>query len=117
MLPTPTPDWWPQHLEVVDRTVEIAEIATPLQAFLAKAAAIHFVMFSEPLIVTSGHDAVHGTGSKHYEWKAVDIRSKDLTTEQADLFAQKLVPLQSEFKVGIFDERFVGIQHWHVETA
>lgn len=117
MLPTRTPDWWPQHLEVSDRTVEVSELPADLQGFLAEAAAVHFVMFAAPLVVTSGHDSVHGTGSKHYEWKAVDIRSKDLSTEQADLFAQKLIPMQSKYKVGIFDERFVGIQHWHVETA
>ncbi len=117
MIPNPAPDWWPEHLEVADMSVEVDNLDPFIQAFLAAAAALHYSLYRLPLIVTSGHDAVHGTGSKHYIWKAVDIRSKDLTLEQQNEFAQRLVPIQAGAKVGIFDERFIGSPHWHVETA
>lgn len=117
MQPTPVPAWWPEHLEVSDSTVEVSELNPSLQAFLAAAAAQHFALFGEPLVVTSGNDGTHGAGSKHYEWKAVDLRSRDLSRAQADGFAQHLVLLQGQFQVGVFDERFIGAPHWHVETA
>ena len=117
MQPQNCPTWWPEHLDVSAETVEVSDLHENLQIFLPLAAALHFEMFSTHLTVTSGHDAVHGTGSKHYMWKAVDIRSKDLTREEADRFAVALVRLQGICSVGIFDERFIGEQHWHVECA
>jgi hypothetical protein len=56
-------------------------------------------------------------GSKHYSWRAVDIRSRDLTLLQENSFVSSLIPLQAAARVGIFDERFIGQPHWHVETA
>ena len=117
MLPNPAPDWWPEHLEVADMAVNVTGIDPFIQAFLSAAAALHWVLFQLPLVVTSARDSHHGPGSKHYVGKAADIRSKDLTVEQANEFAQKIVPLQAGAKVGIFDERFIGSPHWHVETA
>jgi hypothetical protein len=117
MIPDPAPNWWPEHLEVADKAVVVAGLDPFIEAFLAAAAALHWTLFSLPLIVTSARDSIHGTGSKHYVGKAADIRSRDLTVEQANDFAQKLVPLQAGAKVGIFDERFIGSPHWHVETA
>jgi hypothetical protein len=117
MIPDPVPNWWPEHLEVADKLVEVDNLDPCIQAFLGAAASTHWAMFAAPLFVTSGHDAVHGTGSKHYAWKAVDIRSRDLSLLDANRFAQAMVPLQATMKVGIFDERFIGSPHWHVETA
>lgn len=117
MIPVPAPAWWPEHLEVSDRTVDVEELDPALQAFLAAAAARHWTLFSLPLIVTSGNDGNHGAGSKHYEWKAVDLRTRDLTLEQQNTFSVAIVMMQAEFKVGLFDERFIGTPHWHVETA
>jgi len=117
MIPTPKPDWWPEHLEVADSSVQVADLDASLQAFLAAAAARHWTLFNLPLIVTSGHDGTHASGSKHFEWKAVDLRTRDLTLDQANTFAMAIVLMQLEFKVGLFDERFIGTQHWHVETA
>ena len=117
MIPNPAPDWWPEHLEVADMAVVVEGLDPFIQAFLAAAAALHWVMFNLPLIITSGKDSIHGVGSKHYVGKAADIRSKELSMEQANEFAQRIVPLQAGARVGIFDERFIGSPHWHVETA
>jgi hypothetical protein len=116
VIPSPTPAWWPEHLEVLDNAVEVSHLDVSLQGFLAAAAARHWSLFSLPLIVTSGNDGSHAPGSKHYEWKAVDLRSRDLLPSDQTLFAHNLVPMQEEFTVGIFDERFIGSPHWHVET-
>lgn len=117
MLPDPAPDWWPEHLEVADMAVVVEGLDPFIQAFLAAAAALHYSLYRLPLIITSAKDSIHGKGSKHYVGKAADIRSKELNVEQANEFAQHLVPLQAGAKVGIFDERFIGSPHWHVETA
>jgi len=117
MQPRTIPAWWPEHLEVADLTVDVSDLDAGLQAFLAAAAARHFTLFDLPLTVTSGNDGNHAQGSKHYEWKAVDLRSRDLSSKDQQTFAVALVMMQPEFKVGVFDERFIGTQHWHVETA
>src|SRR6266849_6824918 len=80
MQPRTIPAWWPEHLEVADLTVDVSDLDAGLQAFLAAAAARHFTLFDLPLTVTSGNDGNHAQGSKHYEWKAVDLRSRDLSS-------------------------------------
>jgi len=117
VIPEPKPAWWPLHLEVAGASVRVAELAVELQAFLAAAAAMHFSYFRSVLVVTSGNDGPHAAGSKHFLWRAVDIRSLDLTVQQQNSFVSHLIPLQEAARVGIFDERFIGQPHWHVETA
>ncbi len=117
MIPEPKPDWWPLYLEVAGPGVRVAELDVLLQAFLSAAAALHFSMFRSALIVTSGNDGTHAQNSKHYDWKAVDVRSRDLSIDQQNQFAMRLIPMQDGAKVGIFDERFIGQPHWHVEVA
>lgn len=117
MIPNPAPAWWPEHLEVADKTVVVEGLDPFIQLFLAAAAARHWTMFLKPLIVTSGKDSIHALGSKHNVGKAVDIRSRDLDQDEQDQFAVSMIELQATAKVGIFDERFIGTPHWHVETA
>jgi hypothetical protein len=117
MLPNPRPEWWPEHLEIADATVAVESIVTPLCQFLGAAADLHWQNYAKPLVVTSGNDGNHAPGSKHYIWKAVDIRSRDLDPVEGDMFARQLVPLQRLSAVGIFDERYIGQPHWHVEAA
>lgn len=115
MHPNPVPEWWIEHLEVSDVTVAPQNLAAPLRAFLRAAAALHYALFGKPLVLTSANDGNHAAHSKHYLDAAVDIRAKDLTEAEADRFAVEMVPLQRQFRVGIFDERFIGQIHWHVE--
>jgi len=117
MQPKSIPNWWPEHLEVSDTSVDVADLDAGLQVFLAAAAARHFRLFDAPLIITSGHDGTHAAGSKHYEWKAVDLRARDLSLDQQQTFGVVLVQMTPEFKIGVFDERYITGPHWHVETA
>jgi len=117
MVPEPKPEWWPEHLEIESSVVDVSQLVVPLQMFLASAAAVHYSMFRLPLIITSANDGNHAHDSKHYLWKAVDIRSRDLTSDQEDIFARSLVGMQRIPQVGIFDERYIGQPHWHVEAA
>jgi len=117
MIPNPKPAWWPEFLEVADATVDVAELHPKLIAFLQWAAGSHFQQFHRPLIVTSGNDGNHAPGSKHYFWKAVDIRSRDIPDAEQDAFAQSFPVEERTFQVGVFDERFIGKPHWHVEVA
>jgi hypothetical protein len=116
MQPTQTPSWWNKNLEVADLTVDVSRLDASLAGFLVAAAEMHEEMFAETLTITSGNDGNHAADSKHYSWKAVDIRSRDIGEADADRFASAMVSLQSVYKVGIFDERFIGAPHWHVET-
>lgn len=115
MVPTVRPEWWTDDLEISDATVDVSKLERPLQAFLIAAGALHRKLSNKPLVVTSGNDANHAQHSKHYIWKAVDIRAKDLTEAEADRFAAEMVPMLRLYRVGVFDERFIGQIHWHVE--
>ena len=117
MQPTNAPSWWNDTLEIADLTVNVSRLEPAISGFLVAAAEIHEEMFALPLTVTSGNDGNHVGNSKHGEWKAADIRSRDVSEADANRFAQALVTLQAIYKVGIFDERFIGPAHWHVETA
>jgi hypothetical protein len=117
MQPTQTPSWWTKNLEIADSTVDISRLDPSVSGFLVAASEIHEEMFAEPLTITSGNDGNHDGASKHYEWKAADIRSRDLSDADGDRFACAIISLQSVYKVGIFDERFIGVPHWHVEAA
>ena len=117
MIPTPLPDWWPEHLEVSDAYVDVSALDPRLRNFLVEATDVHWQQFSKPLVITSGNDGNHAPGSKHYSWKAVDLRSHDITPDQQNMFAVAIVMLQPKYKVGVFDERFIGKPCWHVEVA
>jgi hypothetical protein len=117
MIPNPKPAWWPNFLEVADATVDVSELDPKLIAFLQWAAGSHVTRFRRVLIITSGNDGTHAPGSKHYTWKAVDLRSHDLPDPEQDAFAESFPVAERTFKVGVFDERFIGAAHWHVETA
>jgi hypothetical protein len=117
MIPNPTPAWWPESLEVADATVNLEHLDTKLIEFLAGAAARHWGAYGKPLVVTSGNDGKHAAGSKHFSWKAVDLRSRDTSIAEQQDFAHFLSDVQQRYEVGVFDERFIGAPHWHVEVA
>jgi hypothetical protein len=117
VIPSPTPAWWPVHLEVLDQAVDVSHLVPPLTDFLVEATALYWTQYGKPLIITSGNDGNHVSGSKHYEWKAVDLRSRDLSLDEQNEFASTLIELQWKHQAGVFDERFIGPPHWHIEVA
>ena len=117
MQPANPPSWWNNTLEIADLTVNVSRLEPGLSGFLVAAAEIHEELFAEPLTITSGNDGNHVGNSKHGEWKAADIRSRNISENDANRFACAMVSLQAVYKVGIFDERFIAAPHWHVETA
>jgi hypothetical protein len=59
-------------------------VRVPQSAIIAVAFlnAAHLLQIATPLVVTSGNDSTHMTGSKHYSDQALDFRTKTLTTGQ-----------------------------------
>jgi len=117
MIPNPKPDWWPATAEVADSTVNVSGLDPKLISFLAAAASHHANAYGKPLVVTSADDGTHASGSKHYQRKAVDIRSRELSMAEQHDFARWLSDVQELYQLGVFDERFIGAPHWHVEVA
>jgi len=117
MIPNPKPDWWPATAEVADATVNVSGLNPTMIDFLAGAAAYHAGAYGKPLVVTSADDGIHASGSKHYKRMAVDIRSRELSMEEQRDFAHWLSDAQEQYGLGVFDERFIGAPHWHVEVA
>lgn len=117
MIPNPKPAWWPDGAEVEDHTVAVSHLVPPLIRFLQDAALVYAQRFAKPLVITSGNDGKHAPGSKHYAWKAVDLRSRELSMAEQQDFAHWLSDVQGSYPLGVFDERFIGPPHWHVEVA
>lgn len=59
------------------------------------------VVNSLNLVVTADKNGKHNAGSRHYEGKAVDVRTRDKSKEEIDLAILKL----REFGFWVFDER------------
>jgi len=117
MIPNPKPDWWPQTAEVADATVNVNGLDPKLIDFLSGAAVHHAGAYGLPLVITSADDGTHVHGSQHYQRKAIDIRSRDLSMAQQQDFAHFLSDVSQRYGIGVFDERFIGSPHWHVEVA
>ncbi len=107
-----------QDVVLADKTVHIEHLAGRVVAFVVRAAAIHSALFRKPLVITSGNDGVHASGSKHFTNEAVDVRSLDISPAQAMVFTMVLVDLGLEEGVAVFDERANPTKrHWHCEFA
>lgn len=63
-----------------------------------------------PIIITSGTDGKHMTGSKHYTGEAVDIRSRNMTPLQRDYFVKAL-----QERLGLDYQVIVEKDHIHCE--
>ena len=100
-----------------DNTVILTGLDAAILLFLAAAGQVHGALFHTPLIVTSGRDAKHATGSKHYEGKAVDIHVNDLEAGEVPVFHLAASYVAARCKCGIFFE-WPGLdtQHFHIET-
>jgi hypothetical protein len=108
----------PLGVERKDAAVNVASLVPELTTALAKLGRIHLDLFNKPLIVTSGNDGQHKSGSKHYVNKAVDARMVDKNQAEQGLFIAVIVHLAPVLHLMLFDERQQpGSDHIHLETA
>lgn len=89
-----------------------------LFAFLTPLGLVFLHLFDRPAVITSGRDALHAKGSKHYEGKAIDLRVKDMLPEWQSTLTLVLLVFAERYGLAVFDERFLpGQPHIHVEVA
>lgn len=117
--PTPPPAYTlPPDVQLGSPAVNLAGCDARIQQFVARLGGVHQMLFSIPLVVTSGRDAIHGNGSKHYIGKAVDIRTHDKSEAQCLTLLAVLNQVAPALGLGIFDERALGDEsHIHIELA
>jgi hypothetical protein len=103
---------------IANSAVHVERLAPNLVRFCVQAGEVHEAMFNTPLVVTSGNDGAHASGSAHYRNEAVDIRSHDISPVQQLSFLIVLLQLGQENGVAIFDERInPDKQHYHCEVS
>lgn len=84
---------------------------------LAAAANVFHTLIDGPadLVVTSGNDSRHMTGSKHYLGNALDFRTKTFTAAAKRLFKKRLAErLGGDYDLVLEDEAGPN-EHLHVE--
>lgn len=118
-IATPAPAYMvPPDVQLGSPTVNLAGCDARIQQFVARLGSVHQMLFNLPLVVTSGRDAMHGNGSKHYIGKAVDIRTHDKSEAQCLALLAVLNQVAPSLGLGIFDERALGTEaHIHIELA
>lgn len=115
---SPSPFIVPPGVALKDKSVNVTDINPVLQAFLVAAGLVHMHLFNALLTVTSGEDAMHTVGSKHYIGNAVDLRINDLPLDYQPVFILYLRVLCDRFHLALFDESNVpGAGHVHIEIA
>lgn len=111
-----TPSKLPDYIQMASPAVNYHDVVPPLRAFTEFAALLHHLIFGNPLVVTSGKDAIHSTTSLHAFGKAVDVRTKDKSPEEQLLFLMVLGFSAPANHVSVFDERALpGQEHIHLE--
>lgn len=107
-----------QGVERKDASVMLDTIDEQLKIFLRVAGLAHVVMFSKPVVVTSGRDGAHVNSSKHMQGKAVDLRISDLFPSDQPAWLAMLRVLCERMHLAVFDESFApGMGHVHVEIG
>ncbi len=102
--------------ELASPKVTVEGVKPALLAFVDYLGLVHRVVFSKPLVITSGKDALHVRGSLHYEGLAVDVRTHDLLPDEQGLLLALLAYAAPANKVAVFDERALGGEaHIHIE--
>jgi len=108
----------PAGVERASASVVTEGLDAGLFAFLTPLGLTMLSLFDQPAVITSARDAIHGTGSKHYTGKAIDVRVRDIRPEWQSTFLLVLTVLAQRFKLTVFDERNLpGEPHIHVEVA
>lgn len=64
-----------------------------------------------PAVVTSAREGRHRPGSRHYLGRAIDLRTRDMTREQAETAAARLQELLGPLYRVILEQ-----DHLHVQT-
>jgi hypothetical protein len=106
----------PPGVSLASLSVNVDEINAGLWNFVGHLALIHQLLFSKPLVITSGRDSVHAAGSLHAEGKAVDVRTKGLLPDEQALLLHVLAYAGPCSDVATFDERALpGQEHIHLE--
>ncbi len=96
--------------------VNIRNLDSTLLGILTVAGQIHSWLFNKVLVVTSGNDGNHTTGSAHFHDRAVDLRTRDKSAVEQQLFLVVLNHLAATRGAGVFDERQSKRgPHFHVE--
>lgn len=109
------PDPKPQY-ELAGPNVIVAGVRRELLQFVDYLALIHRVVFSKPLVITSGKDSVHVASSLHGQGLAVDFRTKDLLPDEQQVLLMLLAYAAPSNHVAVFDERALGGEaHIHLE--
>lgn len=68
-----------------------------------------------PIVITSGRDSVHGIGSLHYDYLALDVRIHGLTPEQVNLLRNYLHTFLGPNYDIIIEAAGTSNEHMHVE--
>lgn len=101
-----------------DESVNLSGLSPKMVHWLNRCQALHDALFDEPLCITSGHDGQHAPGSKHSQWKAVDLRCTNMSGAGQIVFLSCLSFISTFAGIAIFDERELpGAGHIHVEEA
>jgi hypothetical protein len=109
------PDPKPQY-ELAGPNVIVAGVRRELMQFVDYLALVHRVVFSKPLVITSGIDGAHVASSMHPAGLAVDFRTKDLLPDEQGLLLALLAYAAPSNHVAVFDERALGGEaHIHLE--
>ncbi len=104
------------YIQLADPEVNIRNLNPTLLQILTVAGQIHTWLFHKVLVVTSGNDDGHTAGSAHYKDHAVDLRTRDKTEAEQQIFLGILNHVAAARGAGVFDERQSKRgAHFHVE--
>ena len=96
--------------------VELEGVNENLLSFAAVLDRIHQQLFATQLVITSGKDGEHTTGSYHGMGKAIDVRTSDKDGEGNMVFLTVLNYAARSMPITVFDERNLpGAPHIHIE--
>jgi len=110
--PAPLPD----YVELGSPKVVVAGVDERLMQYAHFLGALSKGIFGLPIIITSGKDSIHVSGSKHMLGQAIDIRTKDKTQDANSLLASIIRYTSPGFHVVYFDETALGDEgHIHLE--
>lgn len=106
----------PVNYELAGPNVIVAGVRRELMQFVDYLALVHRVVFSKPMVLTSGKDGAHVASSMHAVGLAVDFRTKDLLPDEQQLVLALLAYAAPANHIAVFDERALGAeQHIHLE--
>lgn len=107
-----------ESVQIADDNVHVERLSPRLVRFVVRAGEVHNLLFNKQLVITSGNDGEHASGSAHYRNEAVDLRSHDISATEQLVFLIVLVHLGLDDGIVVFDERAnPSKQHWHAELA